>query len=43
MRFIYQRDQPALLVLLILVNFVFILPEILIVVFKLEEICEIIR
>ena len=32
MRFMYQRDQPTLLVLLILVNFVFVLPKILFVI-----------
>ena len=45
MRFMYERDQRTLLVLLILVNFVFVfvLPEILIVVVTWQEIREIIR
>ena len=36
MHFMYERDQPALLVLLTFVNFVFVLSEILIVIIDRE-------
>lgn len=43
MRFMFERDQRMLLVLLVLVNFVFVLSKILIVVIEREHVREIIR
>ena len=41
-RFMYEQDQRNLLVLLVFVNFVFVFPEILLVVILGEQIREIV-